>query len=113
MMLRNKGGQALIESLALFGVISAILSVLGGLVYFGLVHVGMNYLLHEFLVCESTQNVKHCRGDFQQKAHRFLFAAQLTSIESRKTRNKQTVRIILKMPMNRFLKMQKELELYP
>lgn len=105
----------MIESLALSAALVAMLSVLAAIIYFGLVHVGINYLLHEFLVCEVTvvtQGEKHCSRDFHQRAQVFLFAAELTSFKSTKIFNKQKVRVSLKMPMNRSLNLQKELEAY-
>jgi hypothetical protein len=102
----------LIESLALSASLIAVLSIIGAFVYFGLIHVGANYLLHEFLVCEVTQGEQRCQKDFRERIQTFLFAAQLTSFRSSKVFDKQRVRITLKMPMNRRLTMQKELEWY-
>ncbi|HEY8272454.1 MAG TPA: hypothetical protein VIG33_16295 [Pseudobdellovibrionaceae bacterium] len=113
MTLKNNKGQALIESLALFITLMATLSVFIGILYFGLVHVGMNYLLHEFLVCKVAHEEKLCHREFEQRAKAFLFAAQVTRFESSRHFNKQKVRVTLSMPMNRRLSMQKELELYP
>ncbi len=109
---KNNQGQALIESLALSATLAGTLFALGLSVYFCLVPVGVNYLLHEFLVCKATQGESHCKSDFQQRVGAFLLAAKLTSFESTKSFNKQKVRITLRMPMNRDLTMQKELELY-
>jgi hypothetical protein len=110
--LKTNQGQALIESLLVSAVVGAILSVLGAIVYFSLVHAGVNYLLHEYLICKGTQGAKDCRGDFQQRIPAFLFAAKLTSFESTQHYNKQKVRVTLGMPMNRRLTIKKELELY-
>jgi hypothetical protein len=110
--LKNQSGQALIESLALSAALVAALSGLGAIIYFALVHLGVNYLLHEFLVCEVTQGANQCQHDFQKKTRTFLFAGKLTDFVSTKTPNKQIVRVTLKLPMNRSLTMQKELEPY-
>lgn len=121
MTLKNNRGQALIESLAVFITVVAALSGIGGLLYFALVHVGVNYLLHEYLICKVTRDhnradmkvEKLCRNEFMRRAQGFLFAAQVTDFKSTGLFHKQKVGVTLKMPLRRHLHLQKELELNP
>lgn len=109
--LKNNHGQSLIESLALSAALMAALTVLCGVLYFGFVHVGANYLLHELLVCEATQGENRCEQTFRQKAQSFLFAAKIQSLESRRSFDKLRGRLVLQMPMKRTLTIKKELTL--
>jgi hypothetical protein len=105
-------GQGLIETLALSFAAMTFLSVVGATLYFSLVHAGLSYLLHESLVCENTQGVQGCREEFLRKSKFFLFASTLQSFENFQNGERLTQRVVIKMPMNRTLKIEKELALY-
>lgn len=107
--LRNNRGQSLIESLALSAALMAAMTVLFGVLYFGFVHIGANYLLHELLVCEATQGETLCEKTCRQKAQSFLFAAKLRSLEARRSLGRIHGRLVLQMPMGRTLIIKKEL----
>jgi len=110
--LQNQMGQSLIESLAFSGALFAMLSALWALLYFGLVHMGMNYLLHEFLICESTRGALQCREEFLKKSQPFLFAAKIQAFESKGLYSKKSVRLVLQMPLRRSLTLKKDLGIY-
>jgi len=103
--LKNSKGQALIESLALSAAMIAAITVLFGVLYFGFVHVGANYLLHELLICEATQGEANCEKTFRQKTQSFLFAAKIQFLDKRRGR------LVLEMPMKRKLTIQKNLRI--
>jgi hypothetical protein len=108
----NQSGQSLIESLAFSVALFALLSALGALLYFGLVHMGMNYLLHEFLVCQSMRGASQCREEFYKKSKPFLFAAKIQIFESSSYSTKQAARLVLQMPLKRTLTLKKDLGIY-
>lgn len=85
-----------------------VLSGLGGLVYFGFVHIGMNYLLHEYLVCGITIGESQCRKDFLKRAGPFLFSSQIQSFESSELFGKRRVRLILLMPFKMKMTLKKD-----
>ena len=111
--IQNRRGQSLIESLALSAGLLVALSCLGALLYFGFVHVGMNYLLHEFLVCKLTSGEKNCQREFYKKATPFLFSAKVLRFESSSLFGKEKVRLVLQMPLRQTLTLKKDLEIYP
>ena len=110
--LQNTQGQSMIEALALSAALITFLSALGAVIYFGFVHIGMNYLLHEFLVCQSTSGEENCRQEFYKKAAPILFAAEIQRFESSTHWGRQKVRLILQMPLKRTLTLKKELAIY-
>lgn len=111
-ILNNPRGQGLIEALALSMTGIAALTALGGAIYFGVVHVGMNYLLHEYLVCQKTQGAVDCKKDFYKQSTPFLVAARVLTLENSIVFNKQRARLVVAMPMKRTLTFKKELEIY-
>ena len=98
----------MIETLALSAALVAAVTSLLGIMYFGFVHIGANYLLHEFLVCESTVGEQHCEKNFRWKAESFLFAARVLTLESRAFGGKHGARLVLAMPLKRTLTLKKE-----
>ncbi len=110
--LKNSRGQALIETLALSSALVAALGVLLGVLYFGFVHIGANYLMHELLVCQATDGEHGCEKQFRSRAGSFLFAAKVLSLESRQNFAGYGARLILQMPMRRTLTLKKELRIY-
>lgn len=111
-VLKNNQGQGLIESLVLSGALLTTVTVLFAVLYFGFVHLGAHYLLHELLVCEITVGAKNCEKDFRKKAQAFLFAVEIRVLEtSSRWGQGQRARLVLKMPMGRSLTIKKELNL--
>lgn len=109
---KNKQGQGAIEALALSVTIIAALSALSGGIYFSVVHVGMNYMLHEYLICKKTEGATDCKKDFYKKSAPFLVAARVLTLENSVVFNKQRVRLVVAMPLKRTLTFKKELEIY-
>lgn len=110
--LRSNRGQALIETLALSSVLVAALGVLLGVLYFGFVHIGANYLMHELLVCQATEGEHGCEKQFRSRAQSFLFAAKVLDLESRQSfGGSRRARLVLEMPMKRTLTLKKELRI--
>jgi hypothetical protein len=109
--LRSNRGQALIETLALSSTLIAALGVLFGVAYFGFVHIGANYLMHELLVCQSTDGEHGCNKKFHARAESFLFAAKVLDLESRRGLGAYRVRLVLRMPLGRTLTLKKELRI--
>lgn len=110
-ILTNNRGQSLIESLALALVVPMALWALGAVFYFGFVDVGMNYLLHEYLVCNATAGAVNCEKDLRQKADVILFAGKLVALESHGRIGSHRVKAVVRMPMERTLTFKKELEI--
>ena len=111
-LFNSEKGQSLIEALglalAMFGFVSVVMAVF----YLCLVHVGINYLLHENLVCEATQGSHDCRQEFLTRSRVFLFAAHLEKFESSHSSDHFKNRVEISMPMHRTMRLQKELALY-
>lgn len=107
--LRNNRGQGMIESLALGAALMTALTVALAVLYFGFVHVGANYLLHELLVCRSTQGESRCEERFRQRAQSFLFAGRIMTLECRHGFFGERARLVLQMPMGKTLSLKKEL----
>ncbi|MBK9323261.1 MAG: hypothetical protein IPM97_10025 [Bdellovibrionaceae bacterium] len=105
-------GQSLIEALALSFVAMAFISVFLGTLYFSSAHAGINYLLHEHLVCNATQQLKNCRGHFLKKSKIFLFLSEIKKIETFEKRGKYRGLVKIKMPLGREIQISKELDLY-
>jgi len=105
-------GQSLIEALALSFVVMGFISIFLGTLYFSAVHAGMNYLLHEHLICNGTQQIKNCRADFLRKSKKFLFLSEIKKIETYEKRGKFQGFVKIKMPLDRDIKISKELGLY-
>ncbi|WP_413288888.1 hypothetical protein [Bdellovibrio sp. HCB337] len=108
----NKQGQGTIEALALSVTVIAAVTALGAGIYFSVVHVGMNYMLHEYLICQKTQGATDCKKDFYKKSAPFLVAAKVLTLESSVVFRKQRARLVVAMPMKRTLTFKKELEIY-
>lgn len=108
--LRNSRGQSLVESLALSAALMAIVMVVVAVMYFGFVHIGANYLMHELLVCRATQGSSRCEEHFRERAKSFLFAGKILDLECRRGFFGDRVRLVLKMPMGRMLTLKKELK---
>jgi hypothetical protein len=108
-VLKNNQGQALIESLALCAALGIALALLLAILYFGFVHIGMNYLLHELLVCKTTQGESRCENQFRKKAEAFLFAAKILDLECHQSFSSTHARVVLQMPMKKTLTLKKEL----
>lgn len=102
----------MIETIALSAALLGALTCLGGILYFGFVHAGMNYLLHEFLVCKSTQGRIDCTRNFQRQAKPLLFAAKVIQLESSAGLKSARARLVLKMPLQRTLTLKKELRIH-
>lgn len=111
-LITNQRGQGLIEALAVSVTVIAALSALGGALYFGLVHTGMNYVLHEYLVCKKTQGTKDCKKEFHTKSRSFLWAARILALEDSQLFQKQRARLVIAMPLQRTLTLKKEIEIY-
>lgn len=109
--LRNQRGQGLIESIALSAALLGALTCLGGILYFGFVHAGMNYLLHELLICKSTQGSGDCTKTFRRQAAPLLFAAKIMKLESSVRPRSAKARLVLKMPLDRTLTLKKDLKI--
>lgn len=110
--IQSHQGQSMVESLALTTALMAFLSILGAVIYFGFVHIGMNYLLHEFLVCQSTSGEKNCRDEFYKKSAPMLFAAKVLRFESSDLSGKKKAQLILQMPLKRTMILKKDLDIY-
>lgn len=104
--LKNNRGQALIETLALSATILGAFSALGALAYLTLIHAGANYLLHELLVCQSTEGKTHCEQEFRQKTAAFLLHGRILRLESSQRRRK--ARVLLELPMGKTMEIHKE-----
>lgn len=112
-LLRNQSGQSLIEATALALALTALLSAFAGVLYFGFVHSGMSYLMHEHLVCQQTQREVDCDGQFRKRSKAWLFKAEISSFQSTKGFGKIRDRLQLRMPMKRMMTITKEMELLP
>jgi len=110
-LLGQRQGQSLVESLILAGALAALLGTLGGVVYFGFVHMGMNYLLHEYLICQATVGESECRRQFEKASAPLLFAAKILRFESSGFARTKKVRILLQMPLKRTLTLSKEMRI--
>ena len=109
---RSVHGQSTIEALAVAVALVGFVSVLGAVLYFGMVNVGMNYLIHEFLVCEQTEGTKNCRQELLKASKPFLIFATLQTIETQNRRGKAQARMVLKMPFRKTMQIKDELGLY-
>lgn len=101
----------MIESLALSAAMMTFVSVIAGVLYFSLVRAGMNYLLHEHLVCEQTQGSRACSREFKEKAKAWLVFAKVRSFSSSKSFGKWQARLQIEMPLQRTMKLEKEMPL--
>jgi hypothetical protein len=97
------------ESLALSAALVSLLSFFAMVIYFSLVHAGMNYLLHEHLVCEQTEHHGDCTSNFKSRAQAWLFMAKLRSFQSTQTSSKIRDRLQIQMPLQRKLTLTKEM----
>ena len=99
----------MIEALVVSFAVMTVLSVLGAVIYYGVVHTGMNYLLHEFLVCKLTQGETQCREEFKKKSTPFLFASRILVFESFDAAMPKA-RLVLQMPLKKTLTLKKDLK---
>lgn len=108
--LRNNRGQSLIESLALSTALIGTVMVVLAVMYFGFVHIGANYLMHELLACRATDGEARCEQHFRKRAESFLFAGKILDLECRHGFFGDRVRLVLQMPLGKTLTLKKELK---
>lgn len=106
----NAKGQGLIETVALSAALMAFFTGLSAVLYFGLVHTGMHYLLHENLVCEQTQHHGDCAREFKTRAAPWLFLAELRSFQTVKVLGKIRSRAQIVMPLKKVLTISNEMD---
>lgn len=107
----NCKGQGMLEAIVGSGLLMLFLSLLGATFYFSLVHAGMNYLLHEHLVCEATAHHGDCRSDFMMKTKSLLIFGKIQHFDSGVKNSELQARVDVQLPLHQTLRIEKVLAL--
>jgi uncharacterized iron-regulated membrane protein len=109
----NQRGQALIESVLSYSLITLLFFIFATVVWLGLVRVEADFIMHEFLVCKESQTLQQsqCSSQLKKALQELPTWVQYKKISESHSRNKRTISIDFQILKKTTMHMSKQIPL--